>query len=64
MKCDLCGSRKNVREFWAPMRRTFYKECRKCFELGFKMLSQCEWAQLTEEDMEREWASGKKGEKQ
>ena len=57
MTCDLCGSKKNVRQFYGLIKGRAYKECRRCFELsmhlGFPHMK------LTQEDIESEWNSGK-----
>lgn len=58
MRCDICGSKKNVRMFYAPMRMTFYTECRKCFEKAFILGSKMSGIAFTAENMEKEWESG------
>ena len=31
MKCDICGSKKDVRKFYGFIHRKYYKECKQCF---------------------------------
>jgi len=57
MTCDLCGSKKNVREFYGFIKGKTYKECRRCFELSMKLGNP--YTKLTQEDIESEWNSGK-----
>lgn len=56
MKCDLCGSEKNVRQFAGI--RGKYTECRKCFEKAMKLGVSMLGGKLTKEILESEWNRG------
>lgn len=52
MKCDLCGSKKDVRKFYGVIKQKYYKECRECFE---KVMAKTLYPK---EVWEREWVRG------
>lgn len=57
MKCDLCGSKKNVRQF-TGMKGNKYTECRECFEKAMKLGVSMLGEKLTKEILENEWNKG------
>ena len=59
MKCDLCGSKKNVRVFQSSFGKPPYKECRKCFELIMRQACNFHGLKLDNEAIEVEWNKGK-----
>ena len=59
MKCDLCGSKKNVRVFQSSFGKPPYKECRKCFELIMRQACNFHGLKLDNEVIEVEWNKGK-----
>lgn len=59
MRCDLCGSKKNVRSFPSVLGRSDYKECRECFEKAFVYGCKMGNVSYTKEDIEKEWNRGK-----
>lgn len=60
MRCDLCGSKKNVRAFYGYLKKTYYKECRECFEKAFIYGCKMGNVPYTKEDIEKEWNRGQK----
>lgn len=58
MKCELCGSKKNVRKFYGFMHNKFYTECRKCFEKAMDYAAKMQGTTYTKEEIETEWNSG------
>ena len=55
MKCEICGSKKDVRIFTSEMGGRAYKECRKCFDKIRLMFGET----YTNEEIEEEWSRGK-----
>lgn len=58
MRCDLCGSKKNVRIFYAPIRQCFYKECRTCFVKAMRLGALMSRHTITKHQLEQEWQRG------
>lgn len=59
MTCDICGSKKNVRQFGGALFGKSYRECRTCFETSMRLFARCSMMELTQEEMEYEWNLGK-----
>ena len=59
MKCDICGSEKNVRQFGGIVFGKAYRECRQCFEASMRIFASHCAMELTQEDMEYEWNQGR-----
>lgn len=59
MKCDLCGSKKNVRQFGGVLFGKAYRECRSCFEASMNLFASSARLELTQDDLEYEWNLGK-----
>ena len=59
MRCEICGSKKDVRIFQSVMGHVSYKECRKCFELGVRLGCAMQDLKLDKEALEAEWNRGK-----
>lgn len=58
MRCDICGSKKNVRIFYAPTRQRFYKECRTCFLKAMRLGALTCRHTITKQQLEQEWQRG------
>lgn len=54
MRCEICGSRKDVRKFFGYVYGRSYTECRKCFLL---VMSKC--GAKDKGEIEEEWNRGK-----
>jgi hypothetical protein len=54
MRCDICGSRKDVRKWWGMLKGRYYTECRQCFLKAVKLYN----PNSTQEAIEAEWARG------
>lgn len=59
MTCDLCGSKKNVRQFYGYIKGKSYKECRRCFEIAMQLAFGGSNIDITQDDIESEWNRGK-----
>ncbi len=59
MTCDICGSKKNVRQFYGFVKGKSYKECRKCFEAVMNRFASSTRMEMTQDDIEYEWNLGK-----
>ena len=55
MKCEICGSKKDVRLFTSAMGGKPYTECRKCFDRIRMMFGDT----YTDAEVEEEWNRGK-----
>ena len=51
MKCEICGSKKDVKAFYGYIANRYYTECRQCFDLACKT--------MTEKQKKEVWKTGK-----
>lgn len=56
MKCEICGSRKDVRKWYGMLNGRYYTECRQCFLKAVTLYN----PDTTQEEIEAEWARGSK----
>lgn len=54
MKCEICGSKKDVRLFTSVFGRPPYTECRKCFLKIAKLYGKL----YSKDEIEKEWQRG------
>jgi hypothetical protein len=55
MKCEICGSKKNVKCFYGPIENRFYTECRACYE---KAMLRCPSHITSKANLEKIWDNG------